>query len=217
MPLTVLTWYGVRRARKPLPELVRFELTERPTLLALVGDRFTQESHLRPFVPLAERFGERLHVILCAEWDERDRQRDGEQLFKALGVAADVRPRLLRDEGDVRRAVLLQRRQPVALVDLYFVERAPPGTGPFQDDREPWFQAREELVARELERLLARGPAEPQRAPPAGEPLPPGAHDFSAAGTCRSCGDGRLSLRSCPGRPRDEGPRRDRFELIELE
>ena len=253
MPFSVLTWYGARRARKPLHELVQFELSDRPTLLALVGDKFTQESHIRPFRPLAERFGERLHVILCAEWESPDRERDGELLFKSLGVAADVRPRLLQDEGDLRCALYLRQRIPLALIDLYFVERGMPGMTGMDDGREPFFLAREEVVAREVERLMARG-MPPQAAAAAlaaqeqlaarsaglsllnGGPvrnasrpaLPPlattpasapsaGTHDYNPAGTCRSCGDNRLSLRACPGKPKDDGPKRDRFELIELE
>jgi hypothetical protein len=237
MPYTVLTWYGARRARKSLLDLVRFELTDRATLLAVVEDKFTQETHVRPFGPLADRFGERLHVILCAEWTQISRRVEGEALFRELGVPADLRPRLLRDEGEVRCALLLRRRQPVALLDLYFVERGPPSAAVADDGREPFFTAREELAAQEIERLLA------QPAPPPVEAnLPveaarlvaaiPGArvsqeprtalaagtgHDYDQTGKCRRCGDARFSPRACPGPPKDEGPRRDRFELIELE
>jgi hypothetical protein len=276
MPFTVLTWYGARRARRPLHELVRFELTGMPTLLTLVGDRFTQESHLRPFRPLAERFGERLHVLLCAEWDERDRLRDGEELFRRLGVAPDLRPRLLRPEGERRCGLFLKQKLPLALVDLYFAERAPPRSAGADDGREPYFLAREELVAQEVERLLARPlPASaleaaqradeelqegsallsqppraagvkvviverpgvraqqaaldnpvarevppsrpaPLPAPAAAQRPPPGAHDFGSNIVCRLCGDDRFSVRTCPGK-REEGPRKDRFELIEID
>ena len=254
MPFSVLTWYGARRARKPLHELVQFELSDRPTLLALVGDKFTQESHIRPFRPLAERFGERLHVILCAEWETPHREQDGELLFKSLGVAADVRPRLLQDEGETRCALFLRQRIPLALIDLYFIERGMPGMTGMDDGREPFFLAREEVAAREVERLMARAipplalaaaqaaqeqqltarsaglsllnggsvkaasrPALPPLATTPASAPGAGTHDFNPAGGCRSCGDNRLSLRSCPGRPKDDGPRRDRFELIELE
>lgn len=257
MPFTVLTWYGARRARKPLHELVRFELTDRPTLLALVGDKFTQESHIRPFRPLAERFGERLHVLLCAEWEERDRVRDGEALFSALGVAPDLRPRLLSDEGELRCGLFLKQKLPLALIDLYFVERGAPMSTGMDDGREPFFLAREEVVAREVERLMARAippaalaaaqraeqeaslgatllsgrpasgalgpprPAQGSQPPQAQRTLPqqakPGAHDFGQAAVCKLCGDARLSVRACPGKPKDDGPKRDRFELIELE
>ena len=254
MPFTVLTWYGARRARKPLHELVRFELTDRPTLLALVGDKFTQESHIRPFRPLAERFGERLHVILCAEWEEEDRARDGAALFKALGVAPDLVPRLLCDDGELRCGVFLKQRLPVALVDLYFVERGAPTSTGMDDGREPYFLAREEVVAREVERLMARAvppqalaaaqqaraeaeaglsllagrpvsgafaPPQPKAAPSPLQQLQqrpqPGAHEFGSGTLCKQCGDGRLSVRACPGKPKDDGPARDRFELIELE
>jgi hypothetical protein len=253
MPFTVLTWYGARRARKPLHELVRFELTDRPTLLALVGDKFTQESHIRPFRPLAERFGDRLHVILCAEWEEQDRARDGAALFKSLGVAPDLVPRLLTDDGEIRCGVFLKQRLPVALIDLYFVERGSPTSTGMDDGREPYFLAREEVVAREVERLMARAvppqalaaaqqaraeaesglallsgrPVSGAFAPPQPKTSPlqqlqqqrpqPGAHEFGSGTLCKQCGDGRLSVRACPGKPKDDGPTRDRFELIELE
>ena len=254
MPFSVFTWYGARRARRPLHELVQSELDDRPTLLALVSDKFTQESHIRPFRPLAERFGERLHVILCAEWESPDREQDGEALFKSLGVAADIRPRLLHDEGEVRCGLYMRQRIPLSLIDLYFKERGQPGMTGMDDGREPYFLAREEVVAREVERLMARGmppqaaaaaqaqvaqmaarsaglsllsgglvrpeprPSLPPAsgAGPAGAPSA-GAHDFNPAGVCRTCSDNRLSVRACPGKPKDDGPKRDRFELIELE
>jgi hypothetical protein len=220
MPFTVFTWYGARRARKSLLELVRRELTDRPTLLAVLEDKFTQENHVRPFQPLAERFGERLHVILCAEWDPPLRQTEGERLFRDLGVAEEQLPRLLTDEGESRCAVLLRTRQPVALLDLYFVERGYSRETGLVDGREPYFLEREERAAQELERLLAR-PAPP----PLTLPAPPSAASLAAAipgatvlGPARSQQPPRSTPRPPAPLPREEeGPRRDRFELIELE
>jgi hypothetical protein len=72
----------------------------------------------------------------------------------------------------------------------------------------------EEAIFREVERLLGHLP--PPEPPPA-RVLAPGEHDFSPKGICRACGDGRASLRLCPGQKKPEEPRRDRFELIEIE
>ena len=127
-----------------------------------------------------------------------------------------MRPRLLRDEGDVRVGVVLRQKQPVALIDLYFVERAP--SSPLyggDDGRDAVFAAREERAAAELSRLLTRLPAQPPAPPPA-PLLKPGQHDFNRGGVCRLCSDGPMSQRPCPGTQAQE-PGRDRFELIELE
>jgi hypothetical protein len=215
MGLTVITWYGARRLRKSLQQLVMNELTDRPTLLAIVSEMYTQEQHIRPFAPLAERFAGRLEVILCAEWQQDAREKDGEQLLAALGLAPDARPRLLRDEGDVRVGLVLRQKQPVALIDLYFAERAPPSALYADDGRDTAFALREERAALQLSQLLTRLPAQP----PAPQPEPllkPGQHDFNRGGVCRLCGDGPMSRRECPGTKAQEAGR-DRFELIELE
>jgi hypothetical protein len=238
MPFTVFTWYGARRARRSLLELVRRELTDRPTILAVLEDKFTQESHVRPFQPLAERFGERLHVILCAEWDPPERRLEGEQLLRGLGVADDQLDALLTDEGEIRRALLLRTKQPVALLDLYFVERGYSRENGLVDGREPLFQEREDRAAQELERLLAWPAPPPLLLPPppsalalaaaipgasvegparaARQPAPPAAQ--------RAMSQPQTAART-PPQPRpaaggpleDDAPRRDRFELIELE
>jgi hypothetical protein len=239
MPFTVFTWYGARRARKSLLELVRRELTDRPTLLAILEDKFTQENHVRPFQPLAERFGERLHVILCAEWDPPVRQLEGARLLRDLGASEEQIAGLLTDEGEVRRALLLRTRQPVALLDLYFVERGYSRDNGLVDGREPLFVEREERAAQELERLLTwpappplllapppsalalaaaipgatvQGPPrDPLRAPPEPRPLPTSPPPRAAP---RTQPPGRQA--AAPPHE-DEAPRRDRFELIELE
>ena len=219
MALTVITWYGARRLRKTMQQLVMNELTDRPTLFAVVTEMYTREEHIRPFAPLAERFAGRLDVILCAEWDQEARERDGEQLLSALGLAPEARPRLLRDTGDVRVGVVLRQKQPVALIDLYFVERAPPTSG-FADGREALFTSREERAAVQLAQLLTRLPAQPPPPPDLlaapGPAAVRGQHDFSRGGVCRLCGEGPGTLRPCAG-ARAEEPKRDRFELIELE
>jgi hypothetical protein len=212
--LTVINWYAARRARKPLHELVARALTHTPTLLAIVADRYTNEDHLRPFVPVAERFGNRLHVILAAEWEQKDREHDGEALLRGLGVAPAVRPRLLRDEGEKRVGVVLRRKQPVALIDLYFLERGPATYYGAPDPRAGEMRAREDHVIAQLESLLVRLPPQP---PPPPRTLQPGEHDFAATGLCRFCGQGSATLIACPGTQRDEEPHRDRFELIELD
>ncbi|MGZ6141794.1 MAG: hypothetical protein ACXWLM_00585, partial [Myxococcales bacterium] len=121
--LTVISWYAARRSRRQLHEWVARALTDKPTLLAVVSDKYTQEAHVRPFAPLAERFGDRLHVILAAEWEQEDRERDGEVLFRQLGLAPEARRRVLRDEGKTRLGVVLRQKQPIALIDLFFEER----------------------------------------------------------------------------------------------
>src|SRR3989442_12777389 len=99
-------------------------LTDRPTLLAVGGDKYTSEDKLRPFAPLAERFGGRLHVILAAEWEPEDREREGDAALRELGVVPEARRRLLRDEGRRRFALLLRQKQPAAVIEGFFEERA---------------------------------------------------------------------------------------------
>src|SRR6267143_4989112 len=72
--LTVVSWFTARKARKPIVQLVADHLRPEPTLLALVADRYTSESSLRPFAPLAEKLGDRMHVLVLAEWPQEDRE-----------------------------------------------------------------------------------------------------------------------------------------------
>jgi hypothetical protein len=74
---TVIPWFAARRARKSLGQLLQASLTDGPTLLAILGDKYTNQDRVRPFAPLAERFRGRLHVILAAEWEPEDRERQG--------------------------------------------------------------------------------------------------------------------------------------------
>jgi hypothetical protein len=212
--LTVISWYTARRSRKQLHEWVARALTDKPTLLAVVSDKYTQEGHLRPFAPVAERFGDRLHVILAAEWDEEDRVRDGEVLLRGLGLEPNARHRLLHDEGKARTGVVLRQKQPVALIELFFEERGFTTLDGRPDPRASEIREREDHVVRQLEGLLVRLPPPP---PPPSRILKPGEHDFSPQGLCRFCGQGASTLSACPGTKRDEGPKRDRFELIELD
>lgn len=212
--LTVISWFAARKGRKPLHEIVESALTDKPTLVAIVSDQYTTDTRLRPFVPLSERFGERLDIILAAEWRQEDRERDGEVLLRRLGLVEHARPQLLRDQGGTRTALLLKQRRPVALVDLWFLERGEALSPGQPDPREAQMRAEEEALVAALEEILGRLPAR--------QPLPPrtlqsGEHDFASSGICQRCGDGMASLRTCPGTRRDEGPRRDRFELIELD
>jgi hypothetical protein len=211
---TVIPWFAARRARKSLGQMLQASLTDRPTLLAIVADKYTNEDKLRPFAPLAERFGGRLHVIVAAEWDQEDRERDGEVALRELRVAPEVRRRLLRDEGRKRIALLLRQKQPVALIDVFFEERAHVGLDGRPDPRAAEILAREEEVARRIDEALVRLPPP---APPPPRVLQPGEHDFSPQGVCRFCGQGSSTLIACPGTKREETPARDRFELIELE
>src|SRR3954471_6388042 len=79
--LTVISWYQARRSRRQLHELVEAALTDKPTLVAIVSDRYTPDAPVRPFAPVAGRSGDRLHGILAAEWEQDDRERDGEQVL----------------------------------------------------------------------------------------------------------------------------------------
>jgi hypothetical protein len=211
---TVIPWFAARRARKSLTQLVQAALTNGPTLLAIVSDKYTNEDKLRPFAPLAERFAGRLHVILAAEWEQEDRERDGEAALRDLGVVPEARRRLLRDEGRRRFALLLRQKQPVALLEVFFEERAQAGLDGRPDPRASEIAAREDEVARRIEEVLVRLPPP---APPAGRSLQPGEHDFSSQGLCGFCGQGRATLIACPGTKREDTPPRDRFELIELD
>jgi hypothetical protein len=211
---TVIPWFAARRARKSLAQLVQAALTNGPTLLAIVSDKYTNEDKLRPFAPLAARFAGRLHVLLAAEWEQEDREREGEATLRDLGVVPEARRRLLRDEGRQRFALLLRQKQPVALLEVFFEERAQSGLDGRPDPRAGEIAAREDEVARRIEEVLVRLPPP---APPARRTLQPGEHDFSSQGLCGFCGQGRATLSACPGTKRDETPPRDRFELIELD
>jgi hypothetical protein len=189
-------------------------LTDKPTLLAVVSDKYTQEAHVRPFAPVAERFGDRLHVILAAEWEQEDRQRDGEVLLRQLGLAPIARHRLLHDEGQARTGLVLRQKQPVALIELFFEERGFTTLDGRPDPRGGEIREREDHVVRQLEGLLVRLPPPP---PPPSRILTAGEHDFSPQGLCRFCGQGASTLSACPGTKPVEGPKRDRFELIELD
>jgi hypothetical protein len=211
---TAIPCFAVRRARKSLWQALNAELTERPTLLAVLADKYTNEDRVRPFAPLADRFAGRLHVILSAEWEQPEREREGEAALRELGVAPEARRRLLRDEGRRRSALLLRQRQPVAVIELFFEERAFSGLDGKPDPRGAEIAAREEEVVRRTEDALVRLPP-PSPAPP--RTLAPGEHDFTPTGLCQFCGQGRSTVLACPGTKREESPRRDRFELIELE
>lgn len=211
---TVLPWFAARRARKSLAELLRMSLDEGPTLLAIVGDKYTNQDRVRPFAPLAERFRGRLHVILAAEWEPEERERQGEAALRELGVAPEARRRLLRDEGRARLALLLRQKRPVGLIELFFEERAFVGLDGQPDPRGAEIAAREDEVARRIEDALVRLPPP---VPPPPRTLQAGEHDFSPQGLCRFCGEGRATLLACSGTRRDDDPRRDRFELIELD
>jgi len=211
---TVIPWFAARRARKSLWQILQPALTDRPTLLAVLRDKYTSEDKLRPFAPLAERFGGRLHVIVALEWEQEDRDREGEVALRELGVAPEVRPRLLRDEGHRRFALLLRQKRPVAVVEVFFEERAHTTLDGRPDPRGDQIAAREEEVARKIDEVLVRLPPP---APPPPRTLQPGEHDFSPQGLCSLCGQGRATLLACAGTKREEAPRRDRFELIELD
>ncbi len=211
---TVVPCFAARRARKSLWQLLQPELKDGPTLLAILSDQYTNQDRLRPFVTLAERFAGRLHVILSSEWSAEDREREGEAVLRELRVAQDARRRLLRDEGRRRMALLLRAKRPVALIEAFFEERAFAGLDGRPDPRGAGIAAREDEVVRRIEEALGRLPPP---APPPPRALKPGEHDFSARGICQFCGEGRSTLLACPGTKTEEAPRRDRFELIELD
>lgn len=212
--LTVISWYAARKSRRQLHEWVARALTDKPTLLAVVSDKYTQEAHVRPFAPIAERFGDRLHVILAAEWEQEDRERDGEVLFRQLGLEPSARQRALHDVGRTRVGVVLRQKQPVAIIELFFEERGFTTLDGQPDPRGDEIRAREDHVVRQLEDLLVRLPPPP---PPPPRTLKPGEHDFTAKGICTYCGQGRSTLLACTGTRPDDSPKRDRFELIEIE
>lgn len=212
--LTVISWYAVRKSRRQLHEWVARALTDKPTLLAVLSDKYTQEAHVRPFAPLAERFGDRLHVILAAEWDQEERERDGDVLLRQLGLEPMARRRVLQDSGKTRVAVVLRQKRPVALIDLFFEERGFTTLDGRPDPRAEEMRAREDHVVRQLEDLLIRLPPPP---PPPSRTVKPGEHDFTEKGICTFCGQGRSTLLACTGTKKDDSPPRDRFELIEIE
>jgi hypothetical protein len=212
--LTVFPWFVARRSRKTLSQLVLPVLTDKPTLLAVVSDMYTNERHIRPFSPLAERFGDRLHVILAAELEQQIRETQGEALLRELQLSPDARRQMLRDDGPARVAVILRQKRPVALLELFFAERAYTTLDGRPEPRAEEMQQREDEVFTAIEGLLGRLPPP---APPPSRVLQPGEHDFGANGLCLRCNGGRATLSACPGTKRDEGPRRDRFELIEID
>jgi len=182
--LTVVSFSAARKSRTPITQLVADHLRPEPTLLALLADRYTSESSLRPFAPLADKLADRMHVLVLAEWPQEERERDGEALLRSLGVSREAWPMLLRDEDDdARFAVVLHKGRPAALINLFFRE-LPLGSGGPEDEQ---LRAWEDEALRKLETLLSRL-LPPQ---PASAPRPPP--------------------------PPDPGPRRDRFELIELD
>jgi len=211
---TVISQYAVRRGRKQLWQHVQEALTDKPTLLAIVADRYTNEDNIRPFSPVAERFGDRLHVILCAEWTQQERERAGEVALVRLGVEPMTRRRLLRDEGKVRLAAIFRQKQPVGVVEAFFEERAYTGLDGRPDPRGEEMRAREDAVVARIEELLVRLPPP---APPPPRTLQPGEHDWSERGICNMCGQGRSTFAACSGTKKDDSPQRDRFELIELD
>ena len=160
--LTVLSWSTARKSRTPIVQLVADHLRAEPTLLALLADRYTSESSLRPFAPLAEKLRDRMHVLVLAEWPQDERERDGEILLRSLGVSREAWPMLLRDEDDARFAIVLNRGRPVALINLFFRE-LPQGSGGAQEEE---VRAWEDEALRKLEALLSRlSPLPPDAAP----------------------------------------------------
>ena len=198
---TVIPWFAARRARKSLWQILQPALTDRPTLLAVLRDKYTSEDKLRPFAPLAERFGGRLHVIVALEWEQEDRDREGEVALRELGVAPEVRPRLLRDEGHRRFALLLRQKRPVAVVEVFFEERAHTTLDGRPDPRgdQIAFCKPINIGGEQFNQAVAEHLQMDERA----------AADLRAA---------RISLNAQAAIvKREEAPRRDRFELIELD
>jgi hypothetical protein len=211
---TVISSFAARRARKPLWQLLQAALGDGPTLLGIFADKYTSEDKLRPFAPLSDRFAGRLHVLIAAEFEQEDREREGDAALLSLHVSAEARRRLLRDEGKARVALLLRQKRPAGLIDLFFEERAHRTLDGRPDPRAAEIAAREDEVARRIDEVLVRLPPP---LPPAPRALQPGEHDFSPQGLCGFCGKGRSTLEACPGNRRDDAPARDRFELIELD
>jgi hypothetical protein len=172
--LTVVSWSTAKKSRTPIVQLVAENLRPEPTLLALLADRYTSESSLRPFAPLSEKLRDRMHVLVLAEWPQEDRERDGATLLGSLGVSREAWPMLLRDEDDARFALVLHRGRPVALINLFFRELPQGKGGPEEEELRAW----EEEAVRKLEALLSRlsplppqagsAPAAPQAAPASG-------------------------------------------------
>ena len=161
--LNVVSWSTARKSRTPIVQLVADHLRPEPTLFALLADRYTSESSLRPFAPLAEKLRDRMHVLVLAEWPQAERERDGETLLRSLGVSREAWPMLLRDEDDARFAVVLHRGRPVALINLFFRE-LPHGTDNPEDQV---LRGWEDEALRKLEALLLRlSPLPPDAAPP---------------------------------------------------
>lgn len=179
--LTVLTWYQARRERRTLSDLVGSRLSERPTLLCIVSEQFRQESHLRPFTPLAEALGDRMDVVLCAEWPQDVREVEGSDLLRRLGLVQWAWPRMLVDNrGELRGAVVLRERRPVGLIDIFFAEKDRlDGNDALERD----LASRESTIVSELSRLLGAFVAEPVRRGPPQQavPPPPGVSDGLAA------------------------------------
>jgi len=168
--LTVVSISSARRSRTQLTQLVSSQLRPEPTLLALLSDRYTSESSLRPFAPLADQLDPRMHVLVLAEWPQAERERDGEALLRSLGVTREAWPMLLRDEDDTRFAVVLHRGKPVALINLFFRE-VPQGSGGAEEEA---VRSWEEEALRKLESLLSRlSPLPPETTRAAPRPAPP--------------------------------------------
>ena len=165
--LTVLSWSTAKKSRKPIVQLVADHLRPEPTLLAFLADRYTSESSLRPFAPLADKLSDRMHILVLAEWPQEERERDGETLLRSLAVSREAWPMLLRDEDDTRFAVVLHRGRPVALINLFFRELPSGSRGAEDQQLRVW----EEEALRKLQALLSRlSPLPPDAAPP---PAPP--------------------------------------------
>ena len=164
--LTVLSWSTARKSRNPIVQLVADHLRPEPTLLALLADRYTSESSLRPFAPLAEKLRDRMHVLVLAEWPQAEREKDGETLLRSLGVSAEAWPMLLRDEDDTRFALVLHRGRPAALINLFFRELPHGSHTPEDEELRAW----EDEALRKLESLLSRLSPLPREAPTATPP-----------------------------------------------